>query len=284
MLDECNNGDFMRWMMILTLIGLVVFIGSHVSDASNDQVYFYDDADGNHESNFVLVGEDYLYMQIIFSNNCSKYSIEISSPLFKNRIYGNNTGEFNEGMRSKAALNIDPDAAEGTYEFTIYFNYTLSNGTKVSKSFEKSVLYITPISEPIIKIPSGKERDFEVTFETYVEFTFLTIRFDGDGDIDVETSEINLTNLETGGHSLGTKVIKGSGSGNQKLAYHIIAIYQNHTIEKYRYNINVDMDWDNQSDDTLKIGNNTFFLIIVLIVIIVMFNVIWIRIRKKHRY
>ena len=266
-----------RVILPMALVVSILAI-TYLGEAGDDRVYFFDDPSGDHEINFSLVGEDSLYLQIVFGNNCTNYSIEIETPLLKKKVTGINPDEYLEGRKGKAGLNLNPDAEPGIYEFIIYFNYTLMDGTPVNLEFPKSVEHINPIDILDVRLPSGQHREFEITFRTYVDMDSLTILFDGDG-VEVETETINVPDPVAGEYTFSTKLVSSVGFEGQEVGYHIIGEYGNHMVERLEYNIPVNVDWTNATWIGLSIS--TWLIIIILIIILVVVALWLFRKQKK---
>ena len=264
---------------LISFLGIILLISLYAK-AGEDDVYFFEDPNGLVETEIALVGEDALILRVVFGQNCSRFSIDMDSPLFKRPTSGISIGEYQNGSAYDMSIDIDPNAVLGTYEIQILFNYTTINGTEVSKSYTKTISYIEAFVILNVNIPSGHQRYFSITVETSINLSDLNIKLDSDGDIELDTYEFYLMNPDPGVYSFGANLSQSNRTDTQQLGFHVIGTYGHHKAEFINNNIPVSILWDDD-DEEYGILLNLMVALLVIAVLIVVVNLAIYYYRKR---
>jgi len=273
-ITHCNYYMIRSKLVGLIFIILILLIPN--AKANEDQAYLYV-KQGEETDNYLVVykGETVVYAKIIFGQNCSSWSTDVSSPLFTRQGPLRTQQSITAGRKHNLPLNIDPNAPIGKYPITVYFNYTTDINLNISNQFNFTIQYKKALEIKELNLPKGFEREFSLKIETFEKFEKLEVEFDSDGDIETKKHEIILENISTGNYTFKTKIYRRESSPEnaQELGYWIIGEVNNRTIEFGEKNIPANIEWG--VGEGFIPGFEIIFLVISFLILI-----IW---RKKRK-
>jgi len=237
-------------------------------EAVEDQVYFYAGTGLGEETNIVYVGEYYIHVRVIFGQNCTNYSFDTNSPLFKHSLYGIIPDSVRSGEVHDIGIEINRKAQLEKYSIIFYLNYTSENKVNISRQFNLTLEYKKSLEIKKLNIPKGGEREFSLKIETFVDFDELKVEFDSDGDIETEKHEIILEKISAGNYTFKTKIYKVSTvpGDAQELGYWIIGKVNNRTVEFGESNMPADINWG-VGEGFIPSFETSILLITILIVL-----------------
>jgi hypothetical protein len=265
--------------MTKNIFGVVLFIVFILLlpnvEAVEDQVYFYAGGGLGKETNIVYVGEYDIGIRVIFGQNCTNYSFETNSLLFKHPLYGIIPDSIKGGEVHDLGREINPDAQIGKYSIIFYLNYTNENKIRISRQFNLTLEYKKSFEIKEMNIPKEKEREFSFTIKTFEKFTKLKVEFDSDGDIETEKHEVILENVSVGNYTFKTKIykVKTHAGDAQELGYWVIGTVNNRTVELGEQNIPVKISWTEEGkrdeEEIFIPGFEIIFLMISIFILLI---------------
>jgi hypothetical protein len=192
----------------------------------------------------VYKGERCVVLSIFFGQNCTDWSWDIQDPLFITHPLTITKERVEAGKGRIYAIDIDPGAAIGTYDFTVYLNYTTEGGDLVNNEYDFTLHMKKSLEMVDVHVTDGRDHKLWVSFETFQPFSNVTVVFDGDGDVGIADERIVLENVEVGVHKVSTTVFQDpEGWSAQEVGWAVTGVVDNRTIEKGEYNIDVDVNW-----------------------------------------
>ena len=225
-----------RRIIILSMIFIVTlqspnFLG--VSKAEGDWAIIKPTGDySENVTNISYIGEQQLEVNAYFEQNCTNWNIDIHSGLFSWDIGGITFETVEAGYTFSTWIPINPSAQPGTYNFVIYQNYSLDDGTKIFNEFNYTITHVKSLEISSVHIPNYGDENFSLEVETFIEFDEIFVEFNPDGDIEVITENISVNNVSRGKHIFETEIYRGEYNAwdDQELGYWITAKIGNRTV------------------------------------------------------
>lgn len=254
--------------------------GSRSGGGSEEvSVHFYVGQDEG-STDYIFIGERSLYFALTFHENCSDYGFNVENDdIFKHGgLKDHSLGSAQSGSSHHFPLGLDSAAPSGSYEVKFHLNYTLENGTERERMDSYTFHYINAIELVDLHLPHGRDHDFYVTIRTHIEFPSVTVRFDSDGDIDINDEEKIYYSLPPGNHTFEADLRQGESfpDDQQEVAYRITASNGSRSVVITEYNINVDVQWEDEPEQHTIIFIVGGFSSVLVAIMIILFM------RKKH--
>ena len=271
----------MRWFLLSLIIIPMIFVLQSAS-AEEPPTIFFSGSEPLEETHTVFKYEDGLTFVILWNEDNLNWSIELENiSLFSYDFSGEGAFSKKKGTRSFVSVHLNASAPAGVYNIIIDLRYTQLSGDTVTKRYEYPLSYVEPLRITRIILPSNTSPGFIVDIETYVFLSELTMKFDSDGDIDLDEKRIERRNVPPGNYSFKTKVVQSydMDGGQQEVAYHLVAINGSHIIELSEYNINVNVVWK----DYLGFSKTTWYIVLIIVVLLILIIVIYVRYLKRNR-
>ena len=263
----------MRWFS-LSLILLLISCFIYTASAEEPPENLFSGSAVIEETHTVFKHQDGLSFIILWKEDNLNWSIELENiSIFLNDFSGEGVFPGEKGTTSEDYVQLNASAPTGDYNIIIDLTYTQLSGDTVTKRYEYPMSYIEPFRITRIILPSNTSYGFTIEIETFVFLSKITMRFDSDGDIDLDKKRIERRNIPPGNYSFKTKATPShfmyKDGGQQEVAYHIIAINGSHIMELYEYNIIVNVVWE---DTTLYIPLITVIVLSLILVIYVFYR------------
>ena len=269
-----------KFIFIIVLILGILTLIPLTTQGDDDIVFIYSPDAEDIPTDIVFRGEAELDLKVIFSQDCSDWSVEMNSELFNHGIIGIHRESIPEGKKKNYGLEVNQNAPFGNYSIPVYLNYSDALGNRINQIFNFTMRYTEALRITDITLPTTETKEFVIYIETYVQLTSLNVLIDSDGDIGISNESYILYNLLEGMHSFSTYVFKEqTGSGNQEVGYHVVGNYNGREIEYIESNIIVSVEWEEDEQDNSP--NSDYLIVTVLIFLLICFNYYLIIHRKK---
>ncbi len=260
-----------KFILIIVLILSILTLIPVITQGNDDVVFFFSPNADDIPTDIVFRGEIELDLKVIFSQDCSDWSVEMNSDLFNTRIIGIHRESLPEGKIKNYGLGVNQNAPFGNYSIPVYLNYSDVSGRRINNIFNFTLEYTEAYRITEVTLPTKETKEFVIIIETYVELSELHVSFDSDGDIGISNNSFLLSDPFVGTYPFSTFVFKEqTGSGNQEVGYHVIGNFNGREIESIESNIIVSVEWKEDEQDNSPYSN--YLIIAVLILFLICFN------------
>lgn len=268
----------MRWSLLCVgLVMLAVAMCALGALAAEDQVYFRSPMGDPIDT--ILVGQEQANLMVRWGQNASDWEVVLDHPLFRTQLVGVSIDQRVEaGHGGSHGLEMNVSCPPGDYIVPVGLNYITDDGSHVHRDYNLTVHYIRSIELRRFAIEQGGTSRLVVEVELFLPCDGLTVEFDTDGNLEVETEYIERGALGPGVYRFETD-LKRTGffmSGDDyEVGYDIRATFDDRTIQLTEKNID---------PRTVTRGDSPFawvLLAFVLVVVAVVGLVLVLRMRRR---
>ena len=200
---------------------------------------FLSDIDGN-RNDTLLLGEEWMRVTVLVSDNVTDSEISTVSPIVNPNQKGGGRGPIDGGYRLEGSFLLMPNASPGDHELTFDVRYTDATNETRHLSFNRTLHLVRSIELRRFMIDAGGTSNLVAEVELFLPCDRLSVEFDTDGNVRVETELIERRSLDPGVYRFETGMVHSGlfPSGDEyEVGYDIRADFGNRTIQLTRKNI-----------------------------------------------
>ena len=142
-----------KFILIIVLILSILTLIPVITQGNDDVVFFFSPNADDIPTDIVFRGEIELDLKVIFSQDCSDWSVEMNSDLFNTRIIGIHRESLPEGKIKNYGLGVNQNAPFGNYSIPVYLNYSDVSGRRINNIFNKPHITILNNGPPANMFP-----------------------------------------------------------------------------------------------------------------------------------
>jgi len=260
----------------VVLVLLALAMCAFTALAADDQVFFRSPMGDPVDT--ILAGQDQASLMVEWGQNASDYEVVLHHPLFRTLLDGVFIDQRVEaGHGGSHSLEINKSFPVGDYVIPVSLNYITDDGSHVHRDFNLTVHYLRSIELRRFAIEQGGTSRLVVEVELFLPCDGLTVEFDTDGNLEVETEFIERGALGPGVYRFETDLKRTglfSSGDDYEVGYDIRATFDDRIIQLTEKNID---------PRTVSRGNSPLawvLLAVIMVAVVIVSLVLVIRMRR----